>query len=200
MRTTPATDGKRIYVGGFDGRMYALDPKSGRLLWSFKTEGAKYFPEGSIQSSPTVTDGLVLFGARDFHLYALDAATGKQVWTQMVAGSWVPSTPAVHGGRVFVGSADGRALFAFDLKTGAQIWKADADNLVFSSPVVANAIVYVGSMGGTVLGYGEDDGKLVGAMYTEDRILSSPWIEDGILYVGDNDGYVYALMSGPNFP
>jgi len=197
VRSTPATDGKTIYVGSFDGRMYALDRETGKLLWSFKTLGNKVFPEGSIQSSATVTGGLVLFGARDFNLYALDAKTGVEVWHQPVKNSWVASTPAVHDGRVYTGSADGRAAFAFDLKTGAALWTRPLDNLVFSSPVVADGKVYLATMGGSVFAMDEKSGNIVGYTLTGDRVLSTPWIADGVIYFGNNDGYLYAMRAGP---
>ena len=43
------------------------------LLWSFKTGG-------SVESSPLVHEGRVLFGSDEPMFYALDAKTGKQVW------------------------------------------------------------------------------------------------------------------------
>lgn len=197
VRSTPATDGKAIYVGSFDGHMYALDRETGKLLWSFKTLGNRIFPEGSIQSSATVADGVVLFGARDFNLYALDARTGRELWHQSVKNSWVPSTPAVHEGRVYTGSADGRAAFAFDLKTGKSLWTTPLDNLVFSSPVVADGKVYLATMGGSVFAMDEKSGNILGYTLTEDRVLSTPWIADGTIYFGNNDGYLYAMRTGP---
>jgi outer membrane protein assembly factor BamB len=200
-RSSPASDGKAIFAGSFDGPMVALDPRNGKLRWSFHTLGTPVFPAGSIQSSPAVKDGLVYFGARDFNLYALDARTGKEVWHQSVKNSWVPSTPAVSDGRVYTGSADGRALFAFEAKTGKLLWTTPLDNLVFSSPVVAGDAVYIATLGGTVFGVTSASGRVVSYTLTQDRVLSTPWIENAILYFGDNDGYIYAFRSGAkNFP
>ncbi len=94
----------------------------------------------------------MLFGARDFNLYAVDARSGKEVWEQTVKNSWVPSTPAVADGQVYVGSADGRAVLAYELATGRPLWTAPLDNLVFSSPVIAGDSLYVATLGGTVFG------------------------------------------------
>lgn len=197
MRSSPASDGQTIYAGSFDGRLYALDRETGKLRWSFKTLGNKVFPEGSIQSSPTIANGLVLFGARDFNLYALDAKTGREAWHQSVKNSWVPSTPAVDGGRVYTGSADGRAAFAYDLKTGTLLWTTPLDNLMFSSPVIAGGKLYLATMGGSVFAMEAETGKIVGYTLTEDRVLSTPWIADGTIYFGNNDGFIYAMRSGP---
>jgi outer membrane protein assembly factor BamB len=198
VRSSPASDGKTIYAGSFDGRLYALDRKTGKLRWSFQTLGNKVFPQGSIQSSPTLAEGFVLFGARDYNLYALDAKTGREVWHQSVKNSWVPSTPAVDKGSVYTGSADGRAAFAYDLKTGKLLWTTPLDNLVFSSPVIARGRLYLATMGGSVFAMDAQTGKIVGYTLTEDRVLSTPWIEDGTIYFGNNDGFIYAMRAGPH--
>ncbi len=201
VRSSPATDGKTLYAGSFDGTMTALDIATGKPRWVFHTKGNPVFPAGSIQSSPALAGGLVLFGARDFNLYALDAKTGKEVWEQSVKNSWVPSTPAIADGQVFVGSADGRAVFAYDLVNGRQLWTTPLDNLVFSSPVIAGDSVYVASLGGTVFGLKRNDGRIFGYTLTQDRVLSTPWVQDGALYFGNNDGYIYAMIAGPRrFP
>ncbi len=201
VRSSPATDGKTVYAGSFDGQMVALDMRTGKLRWSFHTLGTPVFPAGSIQSSPTLSNGLVYFGARDFNLNAIDATSGREAWHQSVKNSWVPSTPAVSEGRVYTGSADGRALFAFDAKTGKPLWNTPLDNLIFSSPIVAGERVYIASLGGTVFALKSASGEVTGYTLTEDRILSSPWIEDGVLYFGNNDGYIYAMSAGAHrFP
>jgi outer membrane protein assembly factor BamB len=201
VRSSPATDGKSVYAGSFDGQMVALDLRSGKLRWSFHTLGNPVFPQGSIQSSPTVSDGLILFGARDCSLYAVDAKSGREAWHQSVKNSWVPSTPAVSQDRVFAGSADGRALFAYDEKTGNLLWTTPLDNLIFSSPIVAGDSIYIASMGGTVFGLKAATGQVFGYTMTQDRVLSTPWVSEGVLYFGDNDGFIYAFGSGPKkFP
>ena len=60
----------------------------------------------SVDSSPTVVDGVVYVGSDDGTLYALDAATGAERW-RFATGDEVDSSPAVVDGVVFVGSEDG---------------------------------------------------------------------------------------------
>ena len=82
----------------------------------------------------------------------LDASTGVQVWNY-TAGSYVFSSPAVVGGRVYVGSNDGR-VYCLDALTGAQVWNYTAGSIVFSSPAVADGVLYVGSADGSVYAFG----------------------------------------------
>jgi outer membrane protein assembly factor BamB len=55
----------------------------------------------------------------------------------------VMSSPAVVGGRLFVG-ADGGTVYCLDAGNGQPIWRAATDWEVFSSPAVVNGRVYVG--------------------------------------------------------
>ena len=47
-----------LYAGDGQGRLSALDRKSGKLLWSFRTGS-------SVHSSPTPTGNLVIVGSAD---------------------------------------------------------------------------------------------------------------------------------------
>ncbi|MEJ0006752.1 MAG: PQQ-dependent dehydrogenase, methanol/ethanol family [Steroidobacteraceae bacterium] len=90
-------DGK-IFVGALDGRLIALDAKSGKEAWSTQTldPGQPL----SITGAPRVADGVVIignsggdFGARGF-VSAYDIHTGKQAWKFYI----VPGDPAKPDG------------------------------------------------------------------------------------------------------
>lgn len=84
-----------VYVGTFDGRLIAINAKSGEEIWSTQTleEGST----GYITGAPRVFNGKVVIGqggteagyARGY-VTAYDADTGKQVWRFYV----VPGNPA----------------------------------------------------------------------------------------------------------
>lgn len=91
-----AFDGRRIYAATNQGVpepvLAALDPATGRVLWSTpapedgcQTGGAALSePGGCTRAFPaavTATPGLVFAGARDGKMRAFDAATGKILWT-----------------------------------------------------------------------------------------------------------------------
>src|SRR5690242_14800803 len=86
----------KVYVGALDGRLIALDEKTGTPVWSMPTvdSGKPY----SITSAPRIAKGMVVignaageYGARGY-LSAYDAETGKLAWrTYTVPGN--PSLP-----------------------------------------------------------------------------------------------------------
>ena len=130
-----------VYVGSYDGNVYALNAATGVKLWSFLT-GGKVF------SSPAVANGAVYVGSNDQNVYALNAATGAELWSY-TTGYDVVSSPAVANGVVYIGSEDG-SVYALKAATGAKLWSYTTGNLVLSSPAVANRVIYIGSEDGSV--------------------------------------------------
>ena len=75
----------KVYVGLFDGRLLALDAKTGKTAWSVQT-----FDDGrarkGISGAPRVFDGKVIIGHGNAewgtrgYVTAYDAATGRQRW------------------------------------------------------------------------------------------------------------------------
>jgi quinohemoprotein ethanol dehydrogenase len=88
----------RIFVGSLDGRLIALDAKSGNLLWSVETVA-----RDSVHTStgaPLAFNGKVLIGngGADYggrgYVTAYDAVTGRQVWRFYTA----PGSPEENKG------------------------------------------------------------------------------------------------------
>ena len=134
--SSPAVADGVVYVGSGDGRLYALDARTGKEKWSFNTGGA-------VLSSPAVADGVVYAGVSEFghdHLYALDARTGKEKWkwTFQNNGLLNNSSPAVVDGVVYVGviRLGPGYLYALDARTGEEKWSFKTDGGVYSSPAV----------------------------------------------------------------
>jgi len=85
----------KVYTGTVDGRLIAIDAKTGRPVWSVLTVDPKN--AGSITGPPRVFDGKVIIGQSgadfdDFRGYVTtyDAETGRQLWRFHL----VPGNPA----------------------------------------------------------------------------------------------------------
>jgi hypothetical protein len=129
-----------VYAGDDEGRLHALDARSGAKRWSFPAGGPirtratiaggavfwKADVYGWAWGRPAVTDGRVFVGTaalrgdqNDVHLggvVALDRTTGRAVWRFALEspdeGAWgcFPGSPAVGAGHVLVTGLGGRVL------------------------------------------------------------------------------------------
>jgi len=149
VHASPAIVDGKLYIGSWDSYFYALNAANGKKLWSFKTgEDPDIHNQVGIQSSATVANGIVYFGCRDSNFYALDAATGKQRWLYNNKGSWVITSPVVHGDKVYFATSDSKLLHILNAQTGAHIGSFKSAWPIFSSPAIAGNTLYLGVQDG----------------------------------------------------
>ena len=133
---TPLINQGIMYVTGAYNKLFALDAKTGDLLWKYTRE----IPDEafSVLCCDVVNRGVALYGDKvymgtlDAHLIALDAKTGKIVWDQAVGdykkAQTITADPLVIKGKVVTGMAGGEYgvrgyLAAYDAETGKEAWK-----------------------------------------------------------------------------
>jgi alcohol dehydrogenase (cytochrome c) len=123
-----------MFVSGWDGWVWALDARTGALLWQYRH--ASPFDVslccGNVNRGVAVADGKVFVVTLNAHIVALDAATGKKVWDQTYgdvrAGESATVAPLVVKDMVIVGSSGGEFgvrghLDAFKRETGERVWR-----------------------------------------------------------------------------
>src|SRR5213078_3125740 len=113
--SSPLVADRRVYVGDWRGKIYALDEGTGKIVWSYRTGG-------KVKAGVALSGGRLFVGAYDGHVYALDARTGRRIWrasAQARLGSTATfySTPAVAYGRVYIGATAGK-VYSFGAVSG----------------------------------------------------------------------------------
>ena len=201
--SSPAVGAGAVYVGSLDGRLYKADLRSGALRWTFATDGAALasgdfgYDRRSIQSSPSVADGVVYVGSRDGTLYAVDTASGRMRWRFDNSVFWSNTSPAIAGGTIYDGNSDGLFVQGVDARTGKEAWRFTTQLQVFASPSVSGDAVYAGDFGGNVYALDAKSGAELWRFRTDGRrIVSSAAIDGGHLVFGSDDGLVYDLRLG----
>jgi outer membrane protein assembly factor BamB len=74
-----------------------------------------------------------------------------------------------------------------------QAWSAATGIAIFSSPAVANGVVYVGSYDHNLYAFNAQTGAQLWSTPTGASISSSPAVADGVVYVGSEDDSLYAF-------
>jgi len=149
--TAPKIADETVYIGSWDGYMYALNADNGKLKWKCRTGWG-------IETTPFVSDGLVFVGSLDNNFYALNVDNGDIKWF-FTCNAAIHSNPVVYGEYVFFGCDDGR-LYALNKTNGDLAWSyspgyyitnTDANNYIttpiLSNPFVKGGIVYFGAKG-----------------------------------------------------
>ena len=136
IKSTPAYDGKTVYVGGMEEVLVALDSKTGKERWKIdfpKTFG-KPKPEFGFDSSP-VLDGDFLYVQAADSTFKLKKETGAVVWRTlehpsdvMQAGAFSTSSIGEVAGRRQLLVQDRVKLNGVDLETGAVLWSQEVPN------------------------------------------------------------------------
>src|ERR1035437_8908520 len=72
-------------------------------------------------------------------------------------------------------------------------WSYQTGGYVWSSPAVANGIVYFGSYDNNLYALNASTGVLLWKFVTGSYIFSSPAVANGVVYVGSSDNNLYAL-------
>lgn len=187
--SSPVVSDGRVFFGADDGKLYAIDIKTGKKLWEFQT-GAE------IIASPLVEEGVVYSGSRDGFLYALDSKTGKLLWKFATKGE-ITNSPMVDMSRAYVTSKD-TYFYAVDKKTGKKKWRRHLNDYrysgIYSNPAYRDGVVYVASKNMILYAYIAQSGARRGRYFLDSVPYSSPVImDDKTLYIGTFDGSLYSI-------
>ncbi|MCX6951531.1 MAG: PQQ-binding-like beta-propeller repeat protein, partial [Verrucomicrobia bacterium] len=188
---TPAVgpDGT-VYVGSWDGKLYALSP-AGVKKWEYATGAGNY-----LYSSPALgADGTIYFGAGDGNFYAL-RPDGTLKWTYP-AGDWIDSSPAIGAnGFIYYGSWDGN-VYAIrdDGDTAREMWRFATNGPVLSSPALGrDGTVYLGANDGRLYALHGTTGARLWDFSLNGTLEGSPAVgPDGTVYFGGSDGRLHAV-------
>jgi PQQ-dependent dehydrogenase (methanol/ethanol family) len=162
-------------------RINAETVKDLGLAWSIATGSTR-----GLEATPIVSGGVLYTSASWSVVFALDARTGRQLW------KWDPEVPravaqkaccdvvnrgvAVYGGRVYVGTLDGR-LAALDAKSGNVVWQTvtvdqSLNYTITGAPRIVKGKVIIGNGGaeygvrGYVSAYDAETGALAWRFFT----------------------------------
>jgi len=190
---TPVVANGAVYVGAYDGALYAFDLDSGGRYWRRKLADA-------IGSSPAYHDGTV-YVAVEYHdpsgaMFGVDAVTGEVTWTDQRPTDHPHSTCAIdrEAGRLVVGANDGH-LYAWTYPDLSFAWSFETERAIKGPVATADGSAFFGSWDGHVYRVGLVEGREEWAFETDGLVMSGPSVEPstGTVYIGSHDTNLYAL-------
>jgi len=185
-----------LYFGAGDGQLYAVQPESGKVLWTYplKAEGL---------ARPLIKSGVLYVLGGNNVAHALNAKTGKLIWLYnrreasniSVRGG---SQPAMAGELLLVGFSDG-ALVALNKTSGAVVWDANLNRAkrfrdVDATPIVDGNSVYISSYDGALYALAVADGRVLWTV--DDGGYDEVVIAGNSIYYSSSTGKTMALDKG----
>jgi len=134
--------GKLLVASSSTDSVKAFDTQTGRLLWT-------YYTNGPVRFAPAIWNDSACFGSDDGHLYCVDLHTGTLRWKQQAAPSgrlllgnrrlisvWpVRGGPVVKDGVVYFAAGvwpfEGVFIYAMQIETGKVVWRNDRMGYLF---------------------------------------------------------------------
>ena len=136
LEATPLAANGILYTTGEWSIAYALDARSGAILWTFdpkiRRARTRTICCDVVNRGVALYDGKVYLGTLDGRLIALDARSGKPIWEAVTADQSQPyaisGAPRIAKGMVLIGNAGGEFgvrgyLSAYDGKSGRLVWR-----------------------------------------------------------------------------
>lgn len=186
---SPLVVGDKLFAPNADGNLYILDLSDGR---SQKQAAAVVKLAGRLWAQP-ITDGERVFvTSLDHSVFAIDIETYDIVWHEDV-GAAIPGSPAIGAdGMLYVGSLASQ-LEKFDPQTGHHESVLDAEQWVWSTPVVDGDALYFGDLKGNFYSFNTSTGELNWSVQPDGPITANAIVQNDNILLATESGNIYAL-------
>ncbi len=192
--SSPVVGGGLVYFGSGNGRVYALDLKTGRERWNFRVGEV-------VHGSPALAHGNLYFGGWDGVLHCVDAATGAAKW-QFQTGLdpaihnqvGLQGAPVVVDEVVYFGCRDAN-VYALDARDGRELWRRNNKGswVVVSPLVVGDQLCYTTSDSQQFVVLNRRTGETLYTLPTRAYGFSSPIAIGSWVYFGVFNGELVAV-------
>src|SRR5262249_26266249 len=174
--------GDRVLIGSYDGNLYCLSAKDGKLVWQFTTSNY-------VHATPVVAAGIVYIAGCDEVFRGIRIADGKEVF-QFASVGYTGASPALMGQSTFYGTFNNDVIGA-DLKQKKILWQYENPERQFpfySSAAVLGDRIVLGGRDKLVHCLNAKTGKKIWTFATKARIDSSPAGVSERVHIGGNEG------------
>ena len=188
--SSPLVSGASVFVGDWDGHVWALRRRTGATRWVTQLHG-------QVKGGVAISGNRLYVGDYSGRLYALNARSGKIVWESKAqprfghTGTFY-ATPSVAYGRVYIGATDGK-VYSFGAVSGKLRWSQSTGGYVYSSTAVWRDRVYAGSYSKLFYCFDAATGRILWQFPANGPISGSPTVIAGRVYFATLAGRTYAL-------
>ncbi|MFH0990637.1 MAG: PQQ-binding-like beta-propeller repeat protein [bacterium] len=197
VETRPFLYGNLVLAGAWDTYFYALDKKTGSLVWKWMNgnTGILYSPAACW---PVASNSKVFIAAPDRYLTAIDVRSGAVVWRTKRFQVRETIGLSQDGSRVYARCmTDTVIAFASTDSVFKPLWIANCEygyDIDPSMPVERNGRVYFGTKNGLVIALDAMNGTVLWQHRISETIVHTPVpLDDGRILVADLNGKIIVL-------
>jgi len=192
-----AAENGRLYVANGYGVVAALDPASGKSIWTKNLDVP-------VRASPTASGDRLYIITIDGRFFCLNGVDGAEIWSArglpQSASLMTSSSPAVDQDVVVVPYPSGD-IMAFKLTDGSTVWTENLSRTRQTSQIASMSDVARPAIdNGTVYAIGHAGRMIATHAKNGDRVWSAnipgaepPWVAGDAVYVVDTSGRLMAL-------
>jgi len=183
INVSPVVEANRVFFGGLDGKVYALDSKTGKRLWE-KDLGAR------ISSSLVISGGSLYAGSANKRIHQLNARNGEVI-SDFAPDAGIYWAFVLTQDSVITHVGD-RTLASLPKSLGKPRWTQESAKPWSSSqPHLWRGTTIVGTEDGEIVAFRLADGSRAWANKFTGPI-GGIGSDDKVLYIGTRRGTVYA--------
>ena len=151
---TPSIQDGRVYAAEPGGRIFALDAKTGKIVW-------KHDLDQPLAAGVGVGEDKAVIATREGEVVALDAENGEIQWRQKM-GTEILARPVLTGTRILLRSGDGQVI-GLNPDSGEILWRVRRSVPALtvrglSAPLVVDNVALIGFASGRLSAIDVDSG------------------------------------------
>jgi len=187
-----------IYFTSRDKYFYALNSKTGKLVWKYKSGGSGY------DSVPIISEGIIYMGS--CNVYAFDLKGMKKIWEHEMR--YESRIIGIRGNNLYV-LGDGK-VFVLDKRTGRKIWTYPEEGVNYAAIYKDMLFVSISISSGDFFAYDLKNRKMKWKfeVYEVEKVKkrnscrgyscsigTTPVFWEGKVYVGSLNNNIYVLKA-----
>jgi len=190
VESSPAVVDGFAYFGSTDGRLFAVRSDTGRIRWAYDTGGR-------INASPSIFGDRVCISTYAGSIVCVRRETGEEIWTTYVRRDTFRdesfyASPSTDGARIYAVSRSGTVV-GLDARDGDVVWTSRVGGYGYTTPAVADGVVYVGGFDGILRALRATTGaELWRTRAVSGRILGAPVVVGKFVYFAVLEKRTYA--------
>jgi outer membrane protein assembly factor BamB len=186
VESSPVVVDDTAYFGSTEGRLYAVNARTGNVRWAYNTGGR-------MNASPSIYENRVCISTYAGSIFCLDRRNGRKLWSTYIkrnAFSYESfyASASTDGQRLYTTSRAGK-IVALSAGSGRVLWTHQMDDWGYATPAIAHGRVFVGGFDGRVRALRATDGRVAWEVPVGGAVLAPALVVGELVFVSTRPNF-----------